>query len=162
MADNIDEINWTLLLEGNNLDKVNDPTLNPQQVLSISDETLKKYYSVAFELYQEKKFSDAQDAFTFLTFLNPEYPCFWMGLGSSAQAQQDFEIAIMAYEVLEQLDPEDPPPFANAYQCYTAIGDLQKANECYQKFLSLSNNKPEYNQLMEQIQQYRNNLETIK
>jgi type III secretion system low calcium response chaperone LcrH/SycD len=157
-----DEIDWTVIAKDEYWEKFKDPKVFPQELLNVSDETLSKYYESANELFVEKNFADAQDAFMFLTFLNPLYPTFWMGFGASAQSQGDFSTAVMAYQALEFLQPDKPDAYANVYQCYTALGDQQNADNYYNKFIEACGNNPEYEQLKQQIEQYKTNVAQAK
>lgn len=105
----------------------------PQKQLNVSDDLLKLYYSAAADLLNEKNWKDARDAFLFLTFLNPNYQNFWLGLGIAEQAMGSFNAALIAYLLAETIDPTNLAVHTNTYQCHKAVGNEVAAEWSYQK-----------------------------
>jgi tetratricopeptide (TPR) repeat protein len=79
--------------------KVTDEDAFPQELLNVNEETLTLYYQAAAQLLEEEKWDEAAEAFVFLTFLNPTYQNFWLGLGIAQQGQSKFQEAIESYLV---------------------------------------------------------------
>ncbi|MBA3958362.1 MAG: tetratricopeptide repeat protein [Parachlamydiaceae bacterium] len=149
LQETIDAGQWDLLMTEEN---------GVQKLLAISDETLQRYYEVSSQLLKENQWSQARDAFRFLTFLNPYVHSFWMGLGIAEQTQGNFEQAIIAYMLGEVTDPNDPIVHANALQCYVALGDKALAGRAYQIALDLCDSSEGYTELKENLLNYRRSV----
>lgn len=112
---------------------IKDPNLTYQERLNISDEVLADYYRVAAQLLEEKNWKDASDAFLFLIFLNPFFYEFWLGIGIAQQAQHLYDKALIAYIMAESIEPQNPIPQANRFQCHFALGEYEQAERSWHK-----------------------------
>lgn len=127
----------------------------PQKRLNVSDEVLSDYYTAATQILNDQNWQDAQDAFLFLTFLNPSYVNFWLGLGISFQSQQEYEAALMAYLNAEAISGGNPSLYINAFQCHMALGNENEANEYYEKTVEACKDKPEYDYIIQGLLTYK-------
>lgn len=153
------KINWKEALSSEEFwNKLSREGTWPQQQLGLSDQLLTIYYSAASEFLAEKNWNDARDAFLFLTFINPSYQNFWLGLGITEQSQAEFHAAIAAYTMAEALNPENPQVLANLLQCHLAVGNKDFAENIYNRLLDICAEKPEYTEIkskvVEQKQRY--------
>jgi type III secretion system low calcium response chaperone LcrH/SycD len=136
--------------------------LYPQRVLNVSDSLLDEYYNIAKEIINEGSFKEAELAFTFLTFLNPYYQNFWLGLGIACQSQGNFENAIEAYSAAELLNPLNPNVHLNAYQCHIALENNEAAEIAFNKAISICNINKEYEDVRKMLIQYKEKYEVKK
>jgi type III secretion system low calcium response chaperone LcrH/SycD len=125
-----------------------------QQAFSISDDLIQIYYSAACKLMIEKRWEDAVDAFTFLTFISPYTHNFWMGLGMSNQSLEKYEEARNAYLMAQAIDFSDPYSHANSFQCSAALNDKEAANEMLNFALEACGDKEEYSELKKNLLKY--------
>ncbi|MEI2740862.1 MAG: SycD/LcrH family type III secretion system chaperone [Candidatus Competibacter sp.] len=117
-------------------------TLGEMRGLNRQDfETL---YSVAYHLFNQGKYDDAENIFKFLCFYNHLEKKNWMGLGSSRQMRKDFDGAIQAYSFLALLDVANPYPPLHAGDCYLALGKLEEAESGFFAAVHWAGDKPEY------------------
>lgn len=129
----------------------NPEETTPQELLGINQMVLEKYYKSAISFLSDRKWENARDAFTFLTFLNPYVHEFWVGLGIAEQSQSCFDKALQAYTLAEATDPEDPIPIANSFQCILALGENEYAQYTLEKALKRCGEKEEFSSLKAQL-----------
>lgn len=131
-----------------------DPSLTYQQKLGISNEVLADYYKVAAQLLEEKNWKDATDAFLFLTFLNPSFYEFWMGIGIAQQSQQKYDKALIAYIMAEAIEPKSPLPSANLFQCHLALGEQERAELDWHQAIDLCGDQSEFSKLTHDLRHH--------
>lgn len=150
-------IKWNEPVDQNNfLNRLLEENVEMQQYLNISDEVLAKYYVMAAEILQEHNFENSRDAFLFLTFLNPNYANFWIGLGMSEQALGCFDEAISAYRLAEVLDPQNPTIHINAFKCHKALDNQQLADESYEKCTQACSDQSKHAQIKSELESLNN------
>lgn len=149
--DKIDEFKISRTNLADLFDESGQPQKNVQEVLGISDAILEKYYESASNLLSEKHWTDAVDAFLFLTFVSPFVQNFWIGLGIAEQSTSEYDKAITAYLIAEALNPENPVPVANAFQCFLALGEKNGAAQCWSKAVELCGDKAEWKELKQNL-----------
>ncbi len=98
-----------------------------QDILEFSDETMAKFYQAAYHLFENKRDTEATNAFLFLATLNPYNHEYWLGLGMAAQRSGEYEAAIDAYEMAAILDIESPVPYFYLAKCLFAIHDRESS-----------------------------------
>lgn len=98
-----------------------------QEILGVSDETLRSMYTLSRYLYEHQHYEEACGAFYLLSLLNPSYPTFWMGLGNCEYLLQKYQEALSAYAFASQVDPSDPTPHILSARCHLALGNLAAA-----------------------------------
>ena len=98
-----------------------------QDILEVSDETLRSMYVLSRYLYEHQFYEEACGAFYLLSLINPSYSTFWMGLGSCEYILQRYQEALSAYAFASQIDPKDPTPHILAARCHLALGNLAAA-----------------------------------
>jgi len=122
-----------------------------QVVFNISQEKLEEYYLAALKILEHHRWEDALDAFLFLIFLNPLVANFWIGLGFIEQSMGQYSNALNAYFMAQFLDPENPTPYANSYQCHLGLKDEAQAKKCYQIALELCGESSEWSDLKKSL-----------
>lgn len=96
---------------------------------TLSDDSAEMLYHLAYELYRNGKYSDAEDCFKLLTGHRLEDRKLWMGLGASYQMQNKHEEALECYSIAAIQDPNDPYVHWYAAQCLFSQNNLPKALE---------------------------------
>jgi type III secretion system low calcium response chaperone LcrH/SycD len=149
------EIDWGRGLFPEFWEKFGEEGVFPQQMFDVSDEALDQYYEVAVELLHENAFKEAKEAFTFLTFLNPSYQSFWMGLGIALQSLGEFENAVQAYGAAVFLNPLDPIVHLNRYQCLVALGNHEEADISYEVAMEVFEKDHQYDEFKSKLLHYK-------
>ena len=111
-----------------------------QEVLGISDETMKHYYHIGFKLFEEKNFENASAVFLFIASLNPFIYDYWNAYATSEMYLKHWEIAIKTYELLVELDPEKSQPHLLCAQCHLFLKDKINASAEIEKARDLLSN----------------------
>ncbi len=123
-----------------------------QEVLEISNDTMMKFYSAAYYLFENRHYDDAANAFFFLVTLNPHGYDYWVGLGMAEQLKGDFEAAIDAYEMAAMLETENPSAYLYLAKCLFAMHDRESALDALNLGISIADDRPEYYDLKLQME----------
>jgi type III secretion system low calcium response chaperone LcrH/SycD len=102
-----------------------------QDMKGIDDQVMDTTYSVAYNLYNNKKFEDAEKVFMFLSLMNHYEKKYFMGMGACRQVLKKHREAIESYVFASLLDLEDPRPPFYAAACHIAMGDKEAAMQAY-------------------------------
>jgi len=104
-----------------------DTTPTLQEVLGVASHDAQRYYEAACRLLQKKRYSEAADAFFFLTMLDPTSFCYWLNLGLAEQMQERYVEALDSLGMATLLNMDDPTPHVYAAECYIASNKLSQA-----------------------------------
>lgn len=115
-----------------------------QEILGFSDVTMDKFYSAAYTLFQNKKYTDAANAFLFLVTLNPYHYDYWLGLGAATQWCGDYEAAIDAYEMAAICQIDNPVPYFHLAKCLFAMHDRESALQAIELALEYSEGRENF------------------
>ena len=116
-----------------------------QEVKGLSDEQMEAIYSMGYNLYQNAKYEDATQVFTWLTMLNPFQSKYWMGLGGALQMSKDFDWALQTYAMAAVVgEPRYPTPHLHAGECYMSKGDLDEAVKGFKMAMDFSEGNDKY------------------
>jgi type III secretion system low calcium response chaperone LcrH/SycD len=96
---------------------------------NFSTESLEALYGIAYELYRNGKYQEAQDVFRFLTLANSFERKYWIGLAACHQMQKHYTDAIECYSIAAIQDPSDPYAHLHAAECFFHLGNHAKALE---------------------------------
>lgn len=124
-----------------------------QEILGYSDEEMEKFYQVAVALFQKEKYEKAADAFVFLTTLNPRVYVYWMGLGMCEQVREEYENALIAYEVAIETIPDDPSAYYYAGICHLRLEERLLARENLKEAIYLCKQQPQNKALKESAEE---------
>lgn len=100
-----------------NIVKYQDPELLLEEVekegllrdiLDISEEDMKGFYSTAKTLFDENNYQDAADAFMALVTLDGMVPQYWLGLGASELYRREYASAQECLAMAANFDFDDP------------------------------------------------------
>src|SRR5581483_1350690 len=75
-----------------------------QEIIGYSDELMEEMYQAACQVFREGHHQEAEDAFLFLTTINPYVYAYWLGLGMSYHLLEEYEQAILGYDCAMALD----------------------------------------------------------
>lgn len=92
-----------------------------QEILEFSAEKMEKFYQHAKFLFDQSKYKEASEAFTFLTTLNPLIPNYWIGLGLSELSQEEYHGGLLAFAMAIMSDVANPLPHYYTALCYRAL-----------------------------------------
>lgn len=124
--------------------------VTPQEILGFKDETLNKFYAAARKLFQDKRYTDAADAFLFLVTINSYHYDYWLGLGASTQHLGEYEEAIDAYEMAAICQLESPEPYFHLAKCLFAMHDRESALQAIDLAIEYSEGRSEYDDIHRQ------------
>lgn len=100
-----------------------------QEKLGLSRATYNTFYSIGLKLWNEGAAEDSLCVFLYLTQLNRLIFEPQLLLGFACQAVKEYELALGAFWNASTLDPKHPEPFFRSAECYSALGEKEKANE---------------------------------
>lgn len=118
-----------------------------QAIAGMSDSSLEKLYQAAKYVFDQKRFSEAADAFGFLTMLNASKFAFWLGLGNSEFNLKNYKQALFAYAFVCRVNPEDYFCHIFSCRCYEALGDIENAINALELALYVVGDTPEKKEL---------------
>lgn len=118
-----------------------------QDILELPDSTMDKFYLAACQLFENKSYHDAADAFLFLVTVNPYHYDYWIGLGASTQHCNEYEAAIDAYEMAAICQLDNPIPYFHLANCLFAMHDRESALQAIELVLEYSEDNDSYDEL---------------
>lgn len=124
-----------------------------QEILGYSSEDMEHLYQSAVTLYQSEKYEKAAEAFVFLTTLNPNIYLYWMGLGISEQIREEYENAVMAYEMAIETEPMDPSAYYFAGICHLRLEERLLACQNLKEAIFLASKDPAQKALKESAEE---------
>lgn len=98
-----------------------------QDILGYSSETMEKFYKVAYTYFQQQRYRESCEAFTFLTTLNPTVFNYWLGLGMSEQMCEEYNSALLAYAMAAMVDVTNPIVHYHSASCHRSLMDDESA-----------------------------------
>ncbi len=122
-----------------------DKTL--QEIASIDDATMEQLYLAAKNLYDQKNFSEAEDAFGLLTILNAANSLFWLGLGNCEYEQQKYKDALHSYSLVSITNPENYFCHIFSCRCYEALEEYEHASNSIELALFILQDNAEETEL---------------
>jgi type III secretion system low calcium response chaperone LcrH/SycD len=89
---------------------------------------LEVIYNLAYTLYNQGHYLEAEKAFELLCLLEPSSERFLMGLGAARQLQKNYQGAVLAYNLAAATGKDDPMVAIRAAECYLALGWMHDAH----------------------------------
>jgi len=131
-----------------------------RESLRLPKETIEFLYKGARAIFEEGRFEEAIDCFTFLSWFDSRQYDFWMALGHSQFHCANHEGAISAYGIASHCLPQNSWPHIYSATCFEAMGDYDQAARCMKEGFGLEKNKSASDQgllfaLEHKIDQYR-------
>lgn len=100
-----------------------------QELLRISPEFLKRLYASGYRLFQKGNYGSAEKTFALLTLFAPSVKEYWMALGATQVASEEYQGALHAYETLSFLDDSDPLPHSFAAFCHFQLKEEKEGRK---------------------------------
>lgn len=98
-----------------------------RDLIGYSETAMENFYQAAASLLDNKRYKESQDAFLFLTTIDPHVYAYWLGLGISYQRMEDFEQAILSYNCASLLEAGSPIPHFYAAGCHHSLRQQEEA-----------------------------------
>lgn len=133
-----------------------------QEIIGYTDETMEKFYKVAYHLFQQQEYQKAADAFIFLTTLNPNIHSYWLGLGMSEQLCGGYQGALLAYAMAILTDVESPTAHYHSATCYRILHDNESALQSLEMAVRCAGDKTDFAHLKERAVSAKLELEKKK
>ncbi len=131
-----------------------------KEIFQLSNETIGAFYKAAAEIYREKRYQDASDAFSILVILDPDVYLFWFGLANCEYFCNHFDQALIAYDMAIQLKPSEPLNYIFSANCYEEIHDYSKALLSLEEAISIIDlDKEKYNDVSQKIVEQKKRIE---
>ena len=141
------------------LKKVFEEGLAPKEALGFSDELVEQMYTYAESLYSTGNYKKALDTFIFLKQLDPSDQRFWMGVAASFHKMKNYDMAIVYYFSLVNLDREDPLPYYYLSDCFESQGNEIGACMVLNGFINRAKNNTKYSAMVERAKATLEKLE---
>jgi type III secretion system low calcium response chaperone LcrH/SycD len=94
-----------------------------------TDAELGSVHAIAYNLYTQGRFAEAERYFGFLSFYRPLDCRYLVSIGSCRQMQKNFSGAIESYSLATLLEPENPEPSLHVAECLLGLGEAEAARE---------------------------------
>lgn len=133
-----------------------------QEIIGFTSETMDKFYSAAYQLFQRQQYEESADAFVFLTTLNPRVHNYWLGLGMSEQLNEEYHSALIAYSMAVLTDNANPLPHYHSAACYHAVHDPEGALLSLEMAIQCAGDNPDHAFIKSHSQSALNSLKKKK
>lgn len=120
-----------------------ESTSSFQKALGFSDEALLGFYEAAKSLLEQKRYSDAGNAFFFLSQLAPQVKAFWLGMARSEYLNGNTEQAIPLYVAALAFDDGDKEIYLECVRCCLAAQKYEEAIQVLDMALSYTQKHPD-------------------
>lgn len=131
-----------------------------KEIVGFSDEVMDDFYEVAAKLLEERRLEEAQNAFTFLTTMDPGVAIYWHGFGMANQWNGEIETALNAYRAAIDIDPLTVEPYFQAVGCLVEEGDVEQAAQIVATVFEYLHELEEND--IEGLEELRETAETLK
>lgn len=115
--------------------------LSYQELFSISNETVEKFYEIGLNLFEHEKYQDAADVFFLLNTLDGRRYNVWIAQGLAEKNLESWESAVEAFSRAHVFNKEAPGPLLHSAECYLALGRKSDAKECIENVLEVVKDK---------------------
>ena len=128
-----------------------------QEILKISDKTMKFLYKIAYEQFQQRQYEKSGSLFFTLTIINPFVIEFWIGKGLSHFELNNFEQALIDFAMATIVDPLNPWSRIHSAYAYLNLNQLENAQLEFDELAKV----PAINQELELEDQIRSLKEAL-
>jgi type III secretion system low calcium response chaperone LcrH/SycD len=133
-----------------------DKTL--QEIFGLTDETMEKLYQAAKFIYEQQHYAESAAAFSVLCSINPSNHTFWIGFGNSEYFCQNYQMALVAYALAAQANPNDPMCHFFSAHCYEALKQKDHAINSLELALLTIGDLPEFSQWKQKAVEHKQRL----
>lgn len=121
------------------LDLAADLSGDLQTIFNISDPVMEAILQMAIAKFQEEDYQDSLALLSLLTTLKSSSDDYWFRLGIAAQKSHKFELALKAYDIAIELNPELIGARLFSIECYLHKDDHETASTRLQAVKELTN-----------------------
>lgn len=158
----LEEIEYRQMLEelsqiGDKVNAINldsPPEENFQTLFNISNSTMGGIFKVAAFKFASGEFDSCLSIFMLLSTLNPGNAEYWFRLGMAAQQSKNLDLALRAYRVAAELDPQLIGAELLTADCFLRQGKREEAQGAYKaakKIEKSSQIDPDWKELLDAI-----------
>lgn len=126
----ISNCDFELLNSTDNVSKIISNSTTLQHLWNKSANVLTLFYCIANRLFEQRKLIECRQVFTFLTFMNPNIPSFWVGKGAANETLENWDKALDDYWMAQSIDPQDMSVYQALMRIYARLKDEQSLQEC--------------------------------
>lgn len=144
----LDKLSEGLTLLGENP----EDNRSPREVAGITQDTMIIFNKAAAHLYEKKEYDKSSAVYSFLAFIDPGEPAYWMGSGNSEYFQQHYDKALANYKTVGEIDPQDPHCHFYSAHCYHELNENDKAIESANSAIEVIKRNPSLKEWLEQAE----------
>ncbi|MDZ7271011.1 MAG: tetratricopeptide repeat protein [candidate division KSB1 bacterium] len=108
-----------------------------QRVLSICPVYHRAYFLLGRAFIKQRKFADARKCFSEGLRFEPDNIAGLINLAATQSILREHDNAVATYERVLALKPNEPRAYFGLAKIYSALGNTDKANECFRKVVEL-------------------------
>lgn len=134
-------------------------TLEPKDVLNISEKDIARLYSFGYSLYNQGLYKDACEIFKVLLMIDYSEAEFMFCLASCYHRLKDYNTAAGLYIAYHQFENNDPLALFYAYDCFMNLNAREAAAGSLAVVVKMTENKDEYKSLYNKAKMLLDKLE---
>lgn len=110
------------------VDWINGLVKGENSCVQMPKEQLEENYALAYSLYRNHQYREADIFFRLLVAAAPFEQKFWKGLGACLQMKKNYEEALNCYMSAQMFNRETPDPYLYVYSadCYFALKQINE------------------------------------
>lgn len=114
-----------------------------QRIFGLTNNALFSIYKIGFYYFQNQKYEEATDIFTFLVALNPTVADFCTALGLCLQQKEKWDEALTFFTLASNLNADHIAAHISAINCYTKFGNKEGARIHLNAIENICSQRPE-------------------
>jgi type III secretion system low calcium response chaperone LcrH/SycD len=126
----------------------------------LKPENIEALYGVGHSFYMAGSYAEAETIFSTLCLYNTRNKRNWLALGGAAQAQRNYNGALIAYSIAQVLDLMDPEPVVRTYECHLEAGNFESALENIETLLNMTKGRPGMTEIHHQAELLLNEIKS--
>lgn len=121
-----------------------------RQAKGISEHDMESIYSIGYTFYNNGKYKEAIQIFSFLTLFDHFNKKYWLALGCARQMNKEYDFALRAFMSANMHDINDPIPYVRMAECMIMLEGPESAERALNEAITLFGDKPRYKEDKEQ------------
>jgi type III secretion system low calcium response chaperone LcrH/SycD len=130
------------------------------EAAGLKPENIDALYAVGHSFYVAGNYAEAETIFSTLCLYNTRNKRNWLALGGAAQAQSNYESALIAFSMAQLLDLMDPEPVIRTYECHLQAGNFESAVESIETLLEITQGRPALAEIHHQAELLLNEIKS--